>query len=526
MNDRSVLPYAPSGATALRRPSGQVLELGGEMPVVSLRDVLRTLFRRRWPMLAIMVGAVLCSIIYLMFESSSYTASTRVLVRVGREKLSTVSPADSLTGNFIFPERPENVNDEIEIMRGPAVLARALPVLRARLEEIIANAPRPPLWRRVLNGAKTLAKDSVTLLTWPVRMLLGGRTLTDDEALAEQVSRALGAASIKETNIFIAGFTWDNAEFAAFGMNTVLDAFMQEHVRVMSSAREATEFYRQQALRAEADLHQVAADLLGFSREAGLGDPTAEKNVVLTLVGTLERDLALAQVAETQAVRRAEEVRREFSATTGWPSTPAVPQVQLTQMADLDARYAEMTSRRMGLLLQFQPTSRDVRELDAQIAGLRAQKRDALLTYLNDRVRAEQQAQNATTERLQDARQRLDRVQTMESRYLELQGRRDQLLIRTRELHREIERLTLHNALDLQESASVRVLARATPPLLATWPKRSLVVGLAAAFGILLALAYAVFAEFFDRTVSTERDVERALGLPVLARLPELPRLT
>jgi uncharacterized protein involved in exopolysaccharide biosynthesis len=102
MNDRSVLPYAPSGATALRRPSGQVLELGGEMPVVSLRDVLRTLFRRRWPMLAIMVGAVLCSIIYLMFESSSYTASTRVLVRVGREKLSTVSPADSLTGNFIF----------------------------------------------------------------------------------------------------------------------------------------------------------------------------------------------------------------------------------------------------------------------------------------------------------------------------------------------------------------------------------------------------------------------------------------
>jgi uncharacterized protein involved in exopolysaccharide biosynthesis len=500
-------------------------EASRDMAAASLRDILRTLLRRRWPMIGIMLGAVLCSLAYLLLESSTYTASTRVLVRVGRDKLTAVATADNAPGSFVFSERPENVNDGIEIFASPAVLERSFPVLRARLEEMRANAPPPPPWRQRLDDARASVSDLMRTVLRPVRQVFGVRELTGDEALVEEFRRAISAAPIKETSVFVAAFRWSDPTFAAFAMNTILDSFLLEHVRVMSASRDAADFYRGEAARIENELQGVAATLTTYGRDNRLTDPTAEKQVVLGLIASLEREIATAQVAQEQTRRRIDDVRRQYADGTAWPSTPGIPQVTLSQMSDLDARFAELLNQRSLLLRQMLPTSRDVRLLDEQIGALRLQKRDALLGYLEDRLRADQEVQSATEVRLAEARQRLDRVQEIESGYLELQGRRDMLLTRNRDLQREVERLTLNLALDTEQPASVRVLARASPPVLPTWPRRSLVVGLAAAFGLLLAIAYAVFAQFFDRSVSTEGDLRRVLGVPVLGRLPELPRL-
>ncbi len=525
MSGRYLSTSGPDRTPAEPRRFIEHTEAPRDVPAVSLRDIVRTLFRRRWPIIGIMLGAVLCSLAYLLLESSTYTASTRVLVRVGREKLTSVATADNTPGSFIFSERPENVNDGIEILASPAVLERSFPALKARLEEMQANAPPPPPWRRRLNEAREYVSGAVRTVMDPVRRLFGVRELTGDEALAEEFRRALSAAPVKETSIFVAAFRWSDPTFAAFAMNSLLDSFLLEHVRVMSASRDAADFYRGEAARIEAELQTVSSNLTTYGRENRLTDPTAEKQLVLGLISSLEREIATAQVSQEQTRRRIDEVRQQFADPANWPSTPGIPQVALAQMSDLDARYAELLNQRSILLRQLLPTSRDVRLLDEQIAALRIQKRDALLGYLEDRLRAEQEAQGATTIRLAEARQRLDRVQEIESGYLELQGRRDMLLSRHRDLHREAERLTLGQALDTEQPASVRVLARASPPPLPTWPRRSLVVGLAAAFGLLLAIAYAVFAQFFDRSVSTENDLRQTLHLPVLGRLPEMARL-
>ncbi len=494
------------------------------LPGVSLHDMLRTLLRRRWPMLGIMLGAVLCSLVYLFLESASYVSSSRVLVRVGREKLSTVTIPQVNAGNFMFSERPENVNDEVEIMRSPAVLQRAYPILRERLEELAAAAPPPSPLRRLMSEAKDIAKSAARLAAWPLKMITGRRDLTTEEALYETIARSLVAAPVRETNVFAVSFNWSEPHFAAFALNTILDAFIQEHIRVQSSVAQAVEFYRERLTMGEGDLRDLEAATDAAGRAAGVSDPMAEKQVLISLLTGLERDLSQARIAEEQTIRRAAEMRRQAVSGTDWPATPAVPQVQLGQLSDIDTRYAEISGRRNAALTQLRPTAREVRDLEQQIADLRRQKYAALIGYLDDRIATEQEVQRAARARIAEAHARQTSLQVIEARFIATQSRRDQLLVRIREYRQQIDQLQLLRALDADDQTSVRVLSPALPPLTPTWPRASLLLGLALGCGVLLAIAFAVFAEFFDRTVSTERDAERVLGLPVLARVPEVAR--
>jgi uncharacterized protein involved in exopolysaccharide biosynthesis len=507
-------------------PARRTIEIDAPiaLPGVSLHDILRTMLRRRWPMFGIMLGAVLCSLVYLFLESSTYVASTRVLVRVGREKLSTVTFPQVNASNFMFTERPENVNDEVEIMRSPAVMQQAYPILRERLEELAAAAPPPSLLRQLIAEAKAIGKSGARLAAWPLRVITGRRDLSPEEALFETIARSLVAAPVRETNVFGVSFSWGDPHFAAFGLNTVLDAFIQEHIRVQSSSAQAVEFYREREAIAVAELRELEATMDATGRAAGVADPLAEKQVVISLLTGLERDLSQARIAEEQTTRRAAELRRQAEIGTEWPSTPGVPQVQLVQLSDIDARYAEISGRRNAALTQLRPTSREVRDLEQQIADLRRQKYAALIGYLEDRIATEQEVQVAARARIAEAHARQASLQAIEARFISTQSRRDQLLLRIREYRQQIDYLQLLRALDADDQSSVRVLSPAMPPLRPSWPRATLLLGLALGCGMLLAVAYAVFAEFFDRTVSTERDAERVLGLPVVARLPEVAR--
>jgi len=495
-----------------------------DLPSVSLRDILRTALRRRWPMLGILLGAILASLAYLAIESASYTANTKVMVRVGREKLSTLTLPQISAGNFIFNERAENVNDEIEIMRSAGVMQRDFPVLRGKLEELAAAAPPPSPLRQVINFGKDTAREAVRLALWPLRAITGRRDLAPEEALYEQLSRSLLVAPVRETNVFAVGFSWGEPHFAAFALNTILDAFVQEHIRIQSAVAQAADFYRDRAAMADADLAALNAEVEAHGRRVGTPDPISEKGVVLSLTTNLERDMAQARVAEDQARRRAEELRRIAATDSGWPGTPAVPNVQLTQLSDLDTRYAELATRRTAALTQLRPTAREVRDLDQQIETLRRQKFAALLAYFEDRATTEQEMQRAIATRLEESRARLQQLQVLEAQFVQLQSRREQMLLRAREYRQQIDHLGLLRALDNAQQISARVLSPALPPLLPTWPRAGLLLGIALGLGLLLAVAYTVFAEFFDRTVSTERDAERVLGIPVVARLPDLRR--
>jgi capsular polysaccharide biosynthesis protein len=76
------------------------------------------------------------------------------------------------------------------------------------------------------------------------------------------------------------------------------------------------------------------------------------------------------------------------------------------------------------------------------------------------------------------------------------------------------------------DQSSARIMAIDTPTARAatTTPSVLLDIALRVSFGLLFGLFLAFLVDFLDTRLRTAREVERALGVPVLAAIPREPR--
>ena len=69
---------------------------------------------------------------------------------------------------------------------------------------------------------------------------------------------------------------------------------------------------------------------------------------------------------------------------------------------------------------------------------------------------------------------------------------------------------------------TLRIVARATPPLSASWPRPKLTIGAALMASLLLGIGLALLLELKNPHVSREEELQLGLRLPILARIPRL----
>jgi len=70
-----------------------------------------------------------------------------------------------------------------------------------------------------------------------------------------------------------------------------------------------------------------------------------------------------------------------------------------------------------------------------------------------------------------------------------------------------------------------RMLDPASLPEKPYFPKRTIILGLGALFGLFAGLALSLVAEFLDPSVKDVRDLQTIMNYPILARVPHLPSL-
>ena len=516
---------------SLDREDESLVHEASPLPTISMREILRAIGRRIWPATTIVVVAVLGTFVYLLLTTPTYVAVSKVLVKVGREKLSPLAMSGGASSNFVFSEKPENVNDEIEILQSSSVIDRSFPALQAKLEEIDRDPANEAPPQTTIEWAKyvfrMLKRDLSEAGDWllqtakePLYQIGFSQRLSPETLLREKLIKALGVAGVKETNVFSVSFSWSDPNYAAFALNTIMDAFQQEHMRVQSNLGGPIDFYQDQQKRVATELIDTNKKIEAYVKVTGSSDPVAEKQTQLTLIGLLERQLADNVVAVQQTRERMDAVRNSADGSS-WPATPGVPQESMSGLVELDSRYAQLISNRNKLVAQWRADSPLVQDTDTQIARLRQQKQEALVNYLGDRIRIQNQAEVSIRGRLTEARAELNRLRDVEIGYLSLQAERDQRLTQLKDYEHQIGQLRVQRTLDSHDVSSVRVLNRASPPGVQSWPRKGLIMGLAALFGLLLAACYIMVMQFFDRTVSTERDLANVLGLPVVARIPK-----
>lgn len=335
-----------------------------------------------------------------------------------------------------------------------------------------------------------------------------------------------------EINTFRIHFRADSPRVAAAVANRLAQDFIDKHIqeRVQLSG-DTSEFIRSELERltqriqsADDRISQVKSESQGSLPENQESNQRLLERAVDNLRAA-QRELA---VAQSDASFYRQQARL---GTDGGGADPGSPAAKLRL---LELRIAEYQGR------GFTEKHPDVVATREEIAGLRAQLEDesegddAMLSPLQQSAMAE--AERAEL-RAASAEREIDRLQTQIGTYEERLAATPRVAERLAALERQHEHLSLQyrEFSDKLQSASVaadmesgqkgekfRLLERAFPPTSPTSPNRPLIVAMAVFLGLALGGGLAVVLEASDRTFRTGRQLQPALGLPVLASIPKI----
>jgi polysaccharide chain length determinant protein (PEP-CTERM system associated) len=353
------------------------------------------------------------------------------------------------------------------------------------------------------------------------------------------------AATQNQLPGFYVNVTMGNARTAQQVCTAVTSMFIEENLRLRQQhSEDTTQFLMNQLAEAKANLDQQDAKLAEFKGHY-LGSLPDQEQMNLNLLSNMTSQLD----AATQALARAQQ-EKSFAESmlaqqiAAWQATqtgrsPETLEQQLaamqTQLATLQSRYTDdypdvikVKNDIAALKKQIaasdtqkatDPTKTQKNTLEpTQIAQLRAQVRNfdqviAEKTKEQEKIKQQinlYQVRVQSTPAVEQQFKELTRgYQTALDSYNELQKKRDEAAMAA-ELNRK------------QQGEQFRVLDPANLPDKPSFPNRPLFAVGGLGGGLALGLGIAFLLEMKDSSLKTERDVEFALRLPVLAIIPEI----
>jgi polysaccharide chain length determinant protein (PEP-CTERM system associated) len=342
--------------------------------------------------------------------------------------------------------------------------------------------------------------------------------------------------------------TLDNPKTAQEVCAAVTSMFIEENLRLRQQRSEdTTQFLAQQLVDAKAKLDAQDARLAEFkSRYIGSLPDEEQGNLNLLTGLTSQLDAATQALARAQQDKSfaesmlGQQVAAWQAAQTG--SNPETMDAQLaalqTQLANLEARYTDDYPDVVKTKSEIAALQKKIADNDnapkagsgkspktasepAQIAQLRAQ------VHTTDQVIAEKTKEQ---EKIQQAiKVYQDRVQSspaVEQQYKELTRDYQTALDFYNDLLKKRDQSAMAADLERhQEGENFSILDPANLPDKPSFPNRPMFALGGFAGGLALGMAIAFFLESRDSSFRTERDVETALRLPVLAMVPAVESL-
>ena len=378
------------------------------------------------------------------------------------------------------------------------------------------------------------------------------------EDLVEQLQKAIEVtpvqpmAETKADNLpgFFVTVTLDNARTAQQVCTAVTSMFIEENLKLRQEhSEDTTQFLSQQLADAKANLDAQDGKLAAFkSRYLGSLPDNEQTNLNLLTGLTSQLDAA------TQALSRAQQ-DKTFSESvlaqqiSNWQASqnghsPDSLQQQLdtlqTQLINLQSRYTDdypdvIKAKNDIAALQKQITASDTPKTGSdndktpkttvepiQIAQVRAQ------IHSYDQVIAQKtKEQEEIKEQIKLYQTRVQSTPGVEQQYKELTRGYQTALESYNELQKKRDESAMATNLERkQEGEQFRVLDPASLPSKASFPNRPLFAAGGLGGGLALGLGIAFLIEMQNSSLRTERDVEFALKLPVLAMVPAVEPLS
>jgi succinoglycan biosynthesis transport protein ExoP len=497
----------------------------------SLRDFLTVVFKRKRLILSFFVTTVVVTTLGTFLSPPTYEAMASILVKKASAEVPLVPKESSQL--IINQVTEEDLNSEMTILKS-----------RQAIEDTLHSLGVDETWR----------KDSLPGSAWRgLSTALGAPRLSYFDEMVLQLEKKIDVKPIRKSNVLEVTYRNTDPDWATKVVQGLTERYLARRAQVYQSPQ-AVAFFDEETREAAARLSKAEQALKTYSSQAGVsvlglsGDPqslAAEKEAVLRRLADFETQLGEARVQIEQQMGRVTALETQLA---GEPerlrSSLRLNQDPTTE--ELEKALVALYLKRDALVQDFKPDNRKVRDVDQQIQATqeRLKEAEAQVASIN-RTEINKVNQDLKTlllaaqADLRGARARHDSLQAQVAIHRRALEELDQKGFITEGLRREAkaaedaymlyqkkhEEARISAAMDQQKIVNVSIAQPAQRPLKPVAPRKALNLLLGVLLGALGGLGLAFVTEYFDHSLTTGRDLELRVGIPLLGAIPDEPSL-
>jgi uncharacterized protein involved in exopolysaccharide biosynthesis len=493
----------------------------------SLRDLLTVVFKRKRLILSFFLTTVVVTTLGTLLSSPTYEATASILVKKASAEVPLVPKESSQL--IISQVSEEDLNSEMTILKS-----------RQAIEDTLRGLGVDETWRR--EGLPGKAWKAVT-------SVLGSRRLSYFDEMVVHLEKKIDVKPVRKSNVLEVSYRHTDPDWATRVVQGLTERYLARRAQVYQSPQAAA-FFDEEMKAAALRLQKAETALEAYSAEAGVsvlglvGDPqslAAEKEAALQRWAALETQLGDARVQIQQQTERVATLEAQLA---GEPE-----RLRSSGRLNLDPATEELEKALVALQLKrdalaqdFKPDNRQLRDVDQQIKATQERLASAEgrvdginrteLNTVNQGLRAQLLTARAD---LRGARARYESLQAQVVAQRKTLQNLDQKGLTTEGLRREAkaaedaymlyqkkhEEARISAAMDQQKIVNVSIAQPAQRPLKPVGPRKAVNLLLGLLLGALGGLGLAFVSEYFDHSLTTAKDVEARVGIPVLGSIPD-----
>lgn len=490
----------------------------------SLRDLLQFLFHRKYWILSIFFVISISATFVALRTPNQYESDAKLLIAVGRENINLDPTIETGKSLDVFQEKEKTIRSEVAILNSQVVAEKVVNKLGAHF---VLNCDTEFSMYRNSDSESQIQRNN-----GPDRQ---------DGSFDGAVGTLTGGFSVEPDRYLInVKVVYKEPHCAQLFLNELIIAYNERHIELNSMFADFS-YFEKQADDAQKALDNVDEKIKQFKAINNISSIAEQKTSLVAQIEVLQNKLDTSSsniLATISKINSIDNKLKQRSRTTELYKTkgaensfvndvrPKLLEMML-QEANLSSRFTDDYRPLMNVREQIkiaemaisnEPATREevTRGLDEYYTQLEIKKaldESDFKSFIGE--------QASLTETITQRKQEL---RDLSQKEVELERLLREKGIKAQEYQTDLERLQraeINKSLDMEKISNVKVLQ---PPRLVLSPfspnrKSAILIGLL--LGLAAGLGVAFVVEYIDDTMNTKEDVERKLGLRVLAYVTE-----
>jgi len=500
----------------------------GSSSRMTIRDLLYVVFRHKWKIIfAFFAVCILgCTVVSLM--PNVYESEGKIQIRTGRDTLTRDSEI-SMPSADMAPTMDATMRNAIQLLQTPSVAEKVVAAVGA--DVILTKPERNSAVARFLGGVKDRLFQGTNEATMDPSVLNEAMRLAAERQVVGSI------ATTVQGNVLTLRYGASDPFVARKVLQQILDVYKQVQIEVNRPAI-TPQFYKDEVDKAQTALAGKEKELETLRTRHKITSMDAQLTQMTNTIAELKTGMlsASSQISVSEARIRAYQDNLSKQST----NVPvAQPQAENRLVMDLKGQLVQLRIRESDLAKRYPDGALPLENVRSEIVITQKtleeeQKNSAAVSTAANPARQQTEmaleVEKANVAGLRASKISLEKELTVaEADLAELRGIESTVRTLEREVgvlenaflqaRRNLTRSLLSETLDNEGVSSVKLLQPAVLRTAPVGPNRKRNYAIVLFLAVLGSLGLALALEYLNQSLKTPEDVEKHLGLPVLATL-------